>query len=546
MRILPVRLGRRRPGVGAALLVGPAVLLSLFFAYPLAVALRGAFTDVEPWLWLAQPYARGRIATAFQQAIGSVVLTMALALPLAWFYHRRRIPFTRLHLAVHAAPFVLPVFVVVYGIQEVFGPAGWSAALGFNVLGAVGPLGAVVIAHAYYNYGFAARLLHASLEARPHRLEDAAQMLGASGRAAFWRVTVPALAPAIASVALLVFLFAFTSFGVVLLLGEGGTVATLETMLYQNLRGVFPRYGHAAVLGVLQLTINLGLLAGYLALRRRHVPRDAPRAAPPAPAADRVASWAMLAAGLVPAVAVLTGGFRVRGQWSLEPWRALIDASHPAHVTGFSLPGAIGLSLLYAAASAAISLALTLLLAYGVRSIGGPWRRVAELLAAMPLGTSSLLIGFGYLITFGATGWLDLRGTRIVIILAHALVGFPFTARVLLPALDLRDRRLDEVAATLGAGPAGVATRIHWPLLRGPMVAAAGLAVAMSLGDFGASLILMRPENMALSVWITQHDVPFNALMQAQKDALAAVLGLLAAVAYVAVERFRDLGRSDL
>ncbi len=544
MRIAQLRVAL--PGrAGWGLLVGPALLLGLFFAYPLVVVLWGAFGDADAWAWLATPYASARIVSAFQQAVGSVVLTMALALPLAWFYHRRRIPSTRLHLAVHAAPFVLPVFVVVYGIQEVLGPGGWAGSLGVDVLGAVGPMGAVVIAHAYYNYGFAARLLHASLESRPHRLEDAAQVLGASPRGALWRVTARALAPAIANVALLVFLFAFTSFGVVLLLG-GGTVATLETMLYQNLRGVFPRYGHAAVLGFLQLTLNLLLLAGYLALRRRHVPRDVPRPAPRASRPDRWASWVLMGLGLTPAAAVLVGGFRVRGVWSLEPWRALLDVGHPAHVTGFSLPGAVGLSLLYAAASAAISLALTLLLAYGVRSIGGPWRRVAELLAALPLGTSSLLIGFGFLITFGAGSWLDLRGTRSVIVLAHALVGFPFTARVLLPALDLRDRRLDEAAATLGAGPTAVAARIHWPLLRGPMIAAAGLAVAMSLGDFGASLILMRPENMALGIWITQHDVPFNSLMQAQKDALAAVLGVLAAVAYVAVERFRDLGRSDL
>ncbi len=527
-----------------ALLVGPALLLGVFFAYPLAVVLKGSFSAAA-WQWLDSPYARSRIVTAFQQAIGSVALTMALALPLAWFYHRRRIPFTRLHMAVHAAPFVLPVFVVVYGIQEVFGAAGWTQALGIDVLGAVGPMGAVIIAHAYYNYGFAARLLHASLEARPHRLEDAAQTLGASSRAAFWRVTVPALAPAIASVALLVFLFAFTSFGVVLLMGQA-KVATLETMLYQNLRGAFPRYDRAAVLGVLQLVLNLLLLAGYLALRRRHVPRDVPRSPPPGTPVDRAASWLLLGVGLTPALAVLAGGFRVRGSWSLEPWRAILDASHPSHVTGFSLGGAIGLSLLYAAASAAISLGLTLLLAYGVRSVGGPWRRIAELLAALPLGTSSLLIGFGYLITFGATGWLDLRGTRTVIVLAHALVGFPFTARVLLPALDLRDRRLDEVAATLGASPLAVARRVHWPLLRGPLIAAAGLATAMSLGDFGASLILMRPENMALSIWITQHDVPFNALLQAQKDALAGVLGALAALSYIAVERFRDVGRSDL
>lgn len=529
------------------LLALPFALLALFFAYPLWQTLAAALEGVDAWRWLATPYARGRIGVAFQQAVLSVLLTLALALPLAWLHHRRHIPWSRTHLALHAAPFVLPVFVVIYGIQGVFGRGGMLDSLtGVDLLAWTGPLGAVVLAHAYYNYGFAARILRAALDRRPRRLEDAARVLGASPVGAFLRVSLPTLAPSILAVTLLVFLFSFTSFGVVLFLG-GGQVSTMETMLYQNMRGAFPRMDRAAVLGVAQLGINLALFAAYMALRRREsgLESDARIRREPATRLHRAVAAGALGLGALPALSVLAGGFRVRDAWSLEPWRALLDATHPAHVAGFDVSRAFQLSVLYAFSTVILALLLTLLLAYGVRLLGRRTRFAAETVSALPLGTSSLLIGLGYVLAFGATSWLDLRGSTWVIVLAHTLVAFPFTARVLLPALDLQDPRLDEAAALLGAPPLDVVRRVHLPLLSAPLLVAAGLAAAMSLGDFGASLLLMRPDNMALSVWIGVHDRPFDPLMRAQATALAGLLMLMAAGAYLVVERVGAFGGRD-
>lgn len=534
-----------------ALLLLPLAFLALFFAYPLWRTLEAAFQGLDAWQWATGDYVQARLWLAVVQATLSVLVTLALALPLAWHHHRRALPWSRVHLALHAAPFVLPVFVVINGMLELFGPTGWlHVATGFDLLGWLGPLGAVVLAHAYYNYGFAARILHAALERRPHRMEEAAQTLGATPRAAFLRTTGVLLAPSLLAVALLVWLFSFTSFGVVLFLPDAvaaGThrIATLETLLYQQLGGVFPRFDRAAVLGTVQLVLNIAVLGAYFALRRREaqLPRDPPRAPAPATVRDRVGSGVALGVGLLPAAAVLVGGFRVRGTWTLEAWRALLDPDHPAHVTGFSMVRALGNSIAYAGLAAVLALALTLLLGYALRGGHRGWlRRVAEPFAMLPLGTSSVLLGFGYLLAFGAGSALDLRGLRIQLIIAHALIGFPFVARTFLPALQQHDRRMDEAAALLGARPRDVLLRIHWPLLQGPLLAAAGFAVAISLGDFGASLLLMRRDTMNLSVWIGEHEEAFDLLMHAQSVALSAVLMVLAALAYLGVERFRKAG----
>lgn len=520
-------------------LLFPLAFLAIFFAYPLAVTF-GAAANPDGWQWITSGYARRRIVGALVQATLSMLLTLAIAVPLAWHHHVRAIPWSRVHLAVHAAPFVLPVFVVVGGMRELFGAGGWfSRIAGTDLLILMGPMAAVVIAHAYYNYGFAARILHATLERRPWRMEESAAVLGASPLAARLRVTLPLLAPGILGVALLVWLFCFTSFGVVLLLGDG-ILGTPETLIYQNLAGAFPQAGRAAVLGVVQLALNAALLWGYFRLHRRmtRLPRDPTPVAKMPRRRDHVLAILALALGLLPALAVLAGGFQVRGEWTLEAWRAILDSGHPAHLPGFALGTVVLRTIGYAATSAVLSLTLAVLLGYGLQR-AGRLRPLAEAFAALPLGTSSVLLGLGYILAFGAGAWLDLRGALIAIVIVHALIGFPFVARTLLPAIEQHDTRMDEAAALLGAPRKDVLRRIHWPLLRGPALAAAGFAAAISIGDFGASLLLMQRDTMGLTVWIGEHDRPFDSLMHAQAVALTAVVGVLAAAAYLVVERFR-------
>lgn len=525
----------------AWLLAAPAGILVVLFVTPMALVLVNA-GDGAAWKWASEPYARNTLAIAMDQAFRSTLLTLAIAIPLAWFYHTRRVPGERLQLALHAAPFVMPVFVVVYGLQAILGTGGWLQGKtgGVDLLAWLGPMGAVVLAHAYYNYGFAARLLHAALERRPHRLEEAARTMGASRSVALWRITLPLLMPTIGAVALLVFLFAFASFGTVLLMG-GKEVRTLETVLYGKVNQIFPDYAEAAVLGVLQLVLNGLLLAEYLLLRRRtlRLPREPPRHPRRAGPAAQTVAWIAVALGLAPILAVLVGGFRLSGHWSLDPWRSLL--SHPQ---GFDLANALGMSLFYAVTAGAIALLLCGCLAYGSRGLATWPRRAVEAVASLPLAASSALIGLGFLLAFGPSLIFTLGEARYsfaytpwIVLAAHVLLVFPFAARVILPAFESHDIHLDDAARMLGAPPRDVARRIHWPLMRKPLLVAAGFCIALSLGDFGASTILSTTDTSGIAVWTNRLDGAFNPILHARATALAGLLGILAAAAYLLVER---------
>ncbi len=509
--------------------------LGVFFLWPMALAVKAAFASPDAWRWLADDYARHRVAGAFAQAGLSLALALAFAVPIALLHHRWRIPGSRLLLTAHAASFALPVFVVVGGLRETLGRGGWLDRIaGIDALAVLGPWGSVALANATYNAGLAALLLHTALARRPRRTEEAAASLGAPPQDVWRRVTWPAMRPAALATALLVFLFCFASFGVVLLLGEG-RIDTLDTLLFAQLRGAFPREDRAAVLALLQAAVQGTLLAVVLRLeiRSRRQAAEPEPASRPAPPAATATAWALAGLSLVPVTAILVGAFQVRGEWSLDAWRAL--AGGPGHVTGFSIGHAVALSLGYALASVAAALLLTLLLGYGAT---GRLGRAVEAVAFLPLGTSSVVLGFAFLLAFTGRTWLPLIGEPWGIVAVHTLIAFPFVARTVLPALRGLDARLDESAASLGASAWQRIRRVHLPLLRGPIATACAFAAALSLGDYGASLLLMTPDTMSVAVWIGRHGGPgaFDPLARAQSTALAALLlGLTLACALAAL-----------
>jgi len=513
------------------LAVPPLALVLLAFAVPIGSMLADAWHP-GALAFAASPYVRYIARVSAEQAAASVALAAAAAMPLAWLHHHRAVAGRRVQLALHAAPFVMPVFVVVFGLQDTLGARGWlHASTGWDLLGAVGPFGAVVLAHAYYNYGFLARLTEAILRSRPRNLEAAARTLGANPTAAFLRVGLPPMVPPLAAALLLAFLFCFGSFGTVLLLGQGH-VLTFETEMFRN-RTADP--GEAAILGALELLANGLLLGAYVLLRRRtrltaEVEAPLPRATP----ALSAVSWVATGLALLPLAAVLVDGFRAHGAWSLRPWSFLL--SHPA---GFDLPAALGLSLAYAAAGAVGAVLLTVCLAYGARSLPR-LRRALEATAGLPVAGSGILLGLGLLAAYGDGGLLapaSLEGTVWIVVLAHVVLAFPFAARLLVPAFDAMDVRLGEAARSLGASPLAVAARVDWPALRPAVLASAGLAAALSLGDFGASALLMQPGTQGITVWIAQLDRPFDAVAHNGAVALAGVLCAVTLLIYLAVER---------
>ncbi len=119
----------------------------------------------------------------------------------------------------------------------------------------------------------------------------------------------------------------------------------------------------------------------------------------------------------------------------------------------------------------------------------------------LPLGVSAVTVGFGFLITLDRPPF-DLRTSPILIPIAQAMVALPLVVRTLAPVLRAVDDRQRQVAATLGARPWQVLLTVELPVIWRPLLAAVGLALAVSLGEFGATSFLARPDQPTLPVVI--------------------------------------------
>jgi thiamine transport system permease protein len=207
---------------------------------------------------------------------------------------------------------------------------------------------------------------------------------------------------------------------------------------------------------------------------------------------------------------------------------------------------AIANSLRIAGAATVIALAVGIpaayLLARGGRMRGSWLHTVLDALFTLPLGTSAVTLGLGYLVVLSTPSLAPWRSAFWLVPVLHALVGLPFVVRVLLPTLRVGTTRLREAAATLGAAPWRAWRDVELPRLLPAFVTAAAFAFTVSLGEFGATLLLARPDAPTLPVLIFRFLGQPGAFNYGQAMALSTLLMLLTATVFVLLERVRPPG----
>ncbi len=525
----------------------PVAFFALFFAYPVAAIVgRGLKTD-GAWQFgrfgevLADPGIQHVLWFTTWQALASTALTLLIALPGAYVFARFDFPGKQVLRAVVTVPFVLPTVVVGSAFLALLGRGGlldeaWGVRLDTTVW-------AILLAHVFFNYAVVVRTVGGLWSQLDPRQEEAARMLGASRFAAWRTVTLPALGPAVAAAALMVFLFTFSSFGVVLILG-GPAFSTLEVEIYRQTAQLLA-LDTAAVLTIVQFVAVCGILAVHAwTVRRRESTLKLVDPARTSRKPRGAGQWALLG-GVLATVALLIvlplgvlvqRAFDTAGGFGLGYFRALTSAEGGA----FLVPpiDAVWNSLEYAVVATAIAVLIGGLAAAALTRRGGRFVRGFDALLMLPLGVSAVTVGFGFLITLDKPP-LDLRASWILVPLAQALVGVPFVVRTMLPVLRAVDGRLREAAAVLGASPWQVWREVDLPMVRRALLIAAGFAFAVSLGEFGATVFIARPDNPTLPVAVATLLGRVGELNYGQAMALSTLLMLVCAVALLLLERIR-------
>ncbi|WP_405940504.1 iron ABC transporter permease [Streptomyces sp. NBC_00726] len=524
----------------------PVVFFAVFFAYPVAAIVGRGLKADGVWQFgrfgevLARPEIRDVLWFTLWQALASTALTLLIALPGAYVFARFDFPGKQVLRAVVTVPFVLPTVVVGTAFLALLGRGGlldelWGVRLDTTVW-------AILLAHVFFNYAVVVRTVGGLWAQLDPRQEEAARVLGASRFTAWRRVTLPALAPAVAAAALMVFLFTFTSFGVVQILGGPG-FSTLEVEIYRQTAQLLA-LPTAAVLTLVQFAAVGAILAVHAwTVRRRE---RALKLVDPAATARRphgAGQWTLLAGVLLSVLLLVLLPLAVLVERSLGGsgfayYRALTSADANSGTFLVAPVEAIGNSLRYALVATLIALVVGGLAAAALTRRAGRLVRGFDALLMLPLGVSAVTVGFGFLITLDEPP-LDLRTSWILVPLAQALVGVPFVVRTMLPVLRAVDARLREAAAVLGASPLRAWREVDFPLVRRALLVAAGFAFAVSLGEFGATVFIARPDNPTLPVAVARLLGRSGDLNYGQAMALSTVLMLVCAVSLLLLERIR-------
>lgn len=543
----------------------PLAFLIVFFFHPLLAILRvSLFPEGQLALealgeLVTRPYYAGTVWFTTWQAALSTLLTLLVSLPGAYVFGRFRFRGRQLLKALTTIPFVMPTVVVGAAFRALLGPHGRLNTLLQALLGLDVPpiqmertIWLILLAHVFYNYTVVIRIVGGYWANLSRHTEEAAAVLGANRRQAFWHVTLPALAPALLAAALLIFLFTFTSFGVILILGGPG-FSTLETEIYRQ-AVVFLKFPVAAALSILQIIFTYLIMLAYTHFQRRiAVPlRFQPQRQTlrhPSTGRERLLVALNVAFMLVllvtPLLALVERSFAGAGGRFTLDYYAELPINRRGSVLHVPPLQVVGNSVRYALGTMVLATALGTLSAWQLTSPsprvarrpqgGSRWTRWLDSLVMLPLGVSAVTLGFGYIVALGR-----LRTSPFLIPLAHTLIAFPFVVRSILPVLRGIHPNLREAAAMLGASPDRVWLEIDLPIVGRALLVGAVFSFTISMGEFGATSFIARPGGSStLPIAINRFLGQPGALNFGQAVALSTILMCVCAVGFLFIERFR-------
>lgn len=544
----------RRSGI--ALWIFPLALFAGFFFYPLVSILGVMFSHSGEFLpsGIAQP-----LFFTFYQALLSTLLTLAFGLPAAYVFSRFDFLGKRLLRILTMLPFILPTVVTAAAFNALLGPRGWINVFLMRLTGEssspinfLNTLTAILVAHVFYNIAIVIRVVGNAWGQMDPRLEQSASVLGATPWRTFISVTLPLLRRPILSAGLLVFLFDFASFGVILMLG-GPKFQTLEVAVYSQALH-FLNLPMAGLLSIIQLICTLGVTLLYGRVNRGRVVPLFPRlrgegVRKPRNRAERSIVFLTVAFLLIlqvlPLIALVTRSFTRleadRGQRGDVQNGLTLDYYQELFVNKsqsiFYVPPATAVvnSLRFAGITTLLSTVSGTLLAFAMVKKPAV-RRWLDALVMLPFGVSAVTLGLGFIVAFSGTR-LAGGGFPWLIPLAHSLIAMPFVLRAVQPALTAIPPSLLHSAAILGASPLRTWWEVEMKLIGRALLSAALFSFTISLGEFGATSFIARPDSPTLPVAIFRYLGQPGAMNYGQAMAMATILILVCAISLALLEK---------
>lgn len=488
----------------------PIVTLIILFLLPLLSTLSSAFFTEEGFSLsrvedvFTDPYSYHLLFFTLKQALLSAIISLLIAAIPAAILSSYSVPGRSLILSLANLCFILPSILVVLGFVIFYGNSGVLNTLLMEILDLEEPplrilysLKAILLAHAYLNFPVALSLITERWSGLSDTQEKAARLMGAGRFRLFFTVTLSRILPAIISSFILIFLFCFTSFSIILVLGGGPVFSTLEVEIYR-LNNISGDSSGSAALAIFSLLVNFLILIIYLFVEKksgRREKRMSRRLRRPEGALMKTFVFLIMLLLMIfilsPLISIVVRSFISTSRRSgtgftlisygelfgIIPSRGSLTSAFPALLN----------SLFIALTSATLSVILGL----GISLYAARCRsNLVNLLAMLPMAVSSVTVGLGYFLIRVRLGSRSMALSYLLIILTHLVMTLPFATRTLVPAARSLDEKVLSAAKTLGSSDGRASLTVEIPALRGAIVKAYIFSFSLSMGEVNATLTL--------------------------------------------------------
>ena len=501
------------------LLLGAAIVLPL-----LDVVMGAVVIDRRPTMEIvtavfAEPLFARALANTLLSGVLVVGLGSLIAVPLAWLTARYDFPGRRVLTTLGLLPLVVPPFVGAIAFQQILGREGMVNLFLLQRFGLSVPfmegLRGVVLVQTLHYFPVIMVATAAALSGIDRSLEEAAQMLGASGLRLHRRILLPLARSGYAAGAFLTFIRVVDDLGTPLMLDYP---TLLAPQAYVRVTTVGLADGEASVICV--VLIALSLVALWLfsrVLSRKELTslgQSGRRPAVSLGVGGTAGAWALaallLAPALLPQVGVLL--LSVSKEWGPTILPSAYTADHYREIL-WRTPHYVWNTFRYAVLAACVDMALGTVIARLMlrgRTRGAAWLHA---LAIVPLAVPGVVLALGYLRMFH--GWslpglgAPLTSTWLVLVVVYAVGRLPYTVRGSYAALQALPPAFEEAAQGLGASRARAFVRVTVPLVTRGLLVGGLLAFASSASDLSSTLLLVsRPELAPLSygVFVSMHE----------------------------------------
>ncbi len=539
------------------------ILLTVLFFLPLLIILSKAFMDENSRLTLSnikvlftdtQVYRV--ISFTLLQAAVSTLGALMIGLPGSYILSHYEFRGKKLIRAISVIPFVLPSILIVLGFVIFFGNSGILNVVLMRLFSLEEPpfkilytFNAIILAHSFYNFPIVLSIVSNFWSLLPVKMNQAASTLGAKRFKVFLTITLPRLIPAIISASTLVFLFCFSSFAILLVLGGGPRFTTIEVDIYQKARLTGDIQG-ASAMAVLSIIIALVLVAIYSYTQQRmsnseeldsgkntlqsnrHLSSPAGRIC--------VALYTVFTSLFVlgPLLSIVYRSFfasasrTAKMTFSLQNYRKLFESFSSVPAQTFQ---SLVNSLVIAALSSFTAIIFATMLSSRLVTSTKKKQFSLEIFAMLPMAVSSVILGLGYYIVSLYTSRIGIS-KMVLVILAHVVITSPFVLRTLLPSYRRIPFTYRQSSLTLGASVAKTFILIELPLLKGAIATSAAFAFAISMGELNATLALADSSIVTVPLVLYRLIGSYNF---ASSCALGTILMVICLLVFAVLEFFK-------